>query len=585
MDAVAVLRGVQLVAFMALGIAALLVWRRQRNRPSAWLAAAFSVLALVVVVSRAGGIVESEFLSSWVSRITIVLLVVFPYALLRFSAWGRRNPRVALPAEIATGAIALTAFLVTPFPEPADRMLGHNLWLVGLLLLWTVETAITVYRMWRAGREERLVRPRMRLMAWAAAVLNIALLLAAAGSGMAWIAVTTQILAIASALLFFLGFVAPRFLRNWWRRNAVIEFRQAELAMLAASTPEEVASAITPLASGLLGAGVLVTDREGRVLAAEEIDPLPAEAIGEALARGETPPGVISVGLHPGWLAVRSGLYTPVFGEDERDLLDGLSVQLRLALERAQLFISERDARREVEAARTELESIVAGLSHDLKTPITTIVGFVDLLVGEEPVSDEERERFKMVIHRNAKLVGELVEDLLELSRVGRAVAQREPVEISRIVDEVRSALARGSRARIVSAASLPVLSFEPARTRQLFDNLVGNALKHGGRPDVTVTISSFSEPDRSVVIVVQDDGVGIPPQERERVFRLFERGATTESGTGVGLTMCRRIVETAGGKLDIVDSVTGTRVEMRLPPDVVILPPQETRTHTNAKS
>lgn len=584
MDAVAVLRATQLVAFVVLAVAALLVWRRQRVRPATWIAVAFSALAVALVVSRLGGVVESEVLSAWTNRITIVLLVLFPYALLRFSAWGGRNPRVAVPAEIATAVVAVSGVFVAPFPGPAGRTAGHNLWLVALLALWTAETAMVAWRMLRAGREERLVRPRMRLIAWAAVLLNVALLFAAAGTGQLWLTATTQILAIVSAVLFLVGYVAPRFLRNWWRRNATSAFRQAELAMLAASTPEEVASAVTPLAAELLGAGVVVVGRGGQVLASDAIDPVTAEAIGESLARGESPPGVVSVGLHPGWLTVRAGKYTPIFGVDEHDLLDGLAVQLRLALERAELFVRERESRREVEEARTELESIVAGLSHDLKTPVTTIVGFIDLLVGEAPVTDEEREHFTTVIRRNAELVGELVEDLLELSRVGKADARSEPVEIAKVVEEVRGGQMRGTQARLVTAPSLPVLTFDPARARQLFDNLIGNALRHGGRSDITITVTSYAEPD-GVAIVVEDDGVGIPPNDRDRLFRLFERGSTTEPGSGVGLTMCRRIVETAGGTLEITDSVNGTRLEIRLPSDVVILPPQETRPKTNAGS
>ncbi|MGH3441120.1 MAG: sensor histidine kinase [Nitriliruptorales bacterium] len=582
MDAVALLRAIDLVAFVVLGIAALLVWRRRRVRPAAWIAVAFSSLALAIVISRIGGLIDSEGVSAWMTRITILLLVLFPYALLRFSAWGRRNQLVVLPAGVATAVVAVTGLFVIPFPEPVDRALAHNLWLVALLVLWTAETTVVAWRMLRAGREERLVRPRMLLIAWAAVALNVALLFAVAGTGRAWLTATTQILAVVSAVLFLLGYVAPRFLRAWWRRNASAAFRQAELAMLAAITPEEVAASITPLAAGLLGAGVLVADRNGRVLASDEIDPISAEAIAEALARGESPPDVVSVGLHPGWLAVRAGSYTPVFGADERDLLDGLAVQLRLALERAELFVRERESRREVEESRTELESIVAGLSHDLKTPVTTIVGFVDLLVGEEPVSDEERDHFTTVIRRNAELVRELVEDLLELSRVGKAEARREPVEVAKVVEEVRGALIRGTQATVVSAPSLPVLTFDPARARQLFDNLIGNALRHGGRPDITVSVSSYSESD-GVVIVVEDDGVGIPRDDRERLFRLFERGATGEPGSGVGLTMCRRIVQTAGGALEITDSVTGMRLEISLPSEVVILPPQETRSPTNA--
>ncbi|HUG84772.1 MAG TPA: ATP-binding protein, partial [Euzebya sp.] len=106
-------------------------------------------------------------------------------------------------------------------------------------------------------------------------------------------------------------------------------------------------------------------------------------------------------------------------------------------------------------------------------------------------------------------------------------------------------------------------------RARQLFTNLVENAARHGERRPLTITVRSRGVDHGPVVVEVADDGVGIPAAERERVFQIFQRlgGFDVESpGSGIGLTMCRRIVEDVGGTIEVADAETGTILRLELP-------------------
>lgn len=108
-----------------------------------------------------------------------------------------------------------------------------------------------------------------------------------------------------------------------------------------------------------------------------------------------------------------------------------------------------------------------------------------------------------------------------------------------------------------------------PLRARQLFTNLLDNAACHGGTRPLTVTIRSQSPSGGSVAVEVADDGVGIPEADRERIFQIFQRLKGFDAsapGSGIGLTMCRRIVEDAGGTIDVGGADRGAMFRVRLP-------------------
>jgi signal transduction histidine kinase len=170
-----------------------------------------------------------------------------------------------------------------------------------------------------------------------------------------------------------------------------------------------------------------------------------------------------------------------------------------------------------------------------------------------------------------------LINDLIELSRAGRASAEAVDVDLGEVARTVVDQAATAYPAARFAVQPLPTVPGDPVGFRQLLTNLVENAVRHGGRPDVTVTIAGGSHADGAVELTVADNGKGIPPEHRERVFGVFERLDGASTGTGMGLAICRKIVELLGGTIAILGPTgegqdaagSGTTVRILLPPPV----------------
>ena len=138
---------------------------------------------------------------------------------------------------------------------------------------------------------------------------------------------------------------------------------------------------------------------------------------------------------------------------------------------------------------------------------------------------------------------------------------------------EVAEELGARCPSAYVGIGLLPVVTMSPVRARQLVTNLLDNALVHAARPDVTVEVGSQRRPDGAARLWFADDGRGVAPEHREKVFGVFERfddRAPGDGGTGIGLAACRKIVDQVGATMYLADVDRGTRVEILLPANVV---------------
>lgn len=255
--------------------------------------------------------------------------------------------------------------------------------------------------------------------------------------------------------------------------------------------------------------------------------------------------------------------------------LIGMLVLLRLsglvrAVERARR--SERGARREAEQAQKLLTSqnkqlveidtlkdeFVSSVSHELRTPLTSITGYVELLLEDE--ASEEKRGYLTIVDRNAQRLLGLVSDLLFTASIqdGRLELERAEVDLTELVRHaVDSARPRAETSAIELALETEEVGRvlgEEARLAQLLDNLVSNAVKftpQGGR--VTVRLSGTEGVARTEV---SDTGIGIPDEERERLFERFFRSQTALErqiqGTGLGLYISKAIVEAHGGRIGV---------------------------------
>ena len=276
---------------------------------------------------------------------------------------------------------------------------------------------------------------------------------------------------------------------------------------------------------------------------------------------------------------VARGELTPVFGSDESDLLSRVATTVDLALARVALSVREREGREAVEAANEELETLLYSVSHDLRSPLISVLGYLDFLRqehGHELTGDGQHYLDRISV--NAIYMQSLISDLLELSRIGRLDPPAQgPLDLTALAHEVLDGAALSHpHAHLAVRQPLPLLHVNDVRVRQLLTNLVDNALRHGGRADVTVTLWCEPTADGGTRLLVGDNGRGIPEEYRARVVKVFERLDAPKSspGTGIGLAICKRIAETLGGTLSVLGPEdplgTGSTIEITLPAPLV---------------
>jgi PAS domain S-box-containing protein len=238
---------------------------------------------------------------------------------------------------------------------------------------------------------------------------------------------------------------------------------------------------------------------------------------------------------------------------------------------------SRRDAdalaRSNAELARSnaDLEDFAAVAAHDLKSPLATIGGFASMLeTGVAGELSEDGKTYAGYVVKGVQRMQTLVDDLLAYARVGTE-AQSTPVQLAEVVDDARSVLARDieDTGAVVSAGDLPAVLGDAGQLRQLFTNLIGNAVKFRRAqtaPDIHIIAERAGDRWQ---LSVSDNGIGIDSKFRERVFKIFQRLHAPEAypGTGIGLAICRRVVDNHGGRITISDSPGGgTQFRFDLP-------------------
>jgi signal transduction histidine kinase len=269
---------------------------------------------------------------------------------------------------------------------------------------------------------------------------------------------------------------------------------------------------------------------------------------------------------------------TPLIGEaihrfqteaelaEYRDHLEVLVKQRTSQLEKAnaqlKLEISERQQAQDnlqltaedLKRSNHDLEQFAYVASHDLQEPLRAVAGYVRLL--EKRFADKlDKKGFEYIAGaaEGAQRMERLIIDLLAYSRVGTRGAALAPTDLNAVLRNALhnlQASIKTSKAT-VSSDSLPVLTADAAQMTQLFQNLIGNAFKFHGESPPEIHISALQQEDRWV-LSVRDNGIGIAPQYFDRIFQIFQRLHTRKhyAGTGIGLAICKKIVERHGGAI-----------------------------------
>jgi signal transduction histidine kinase len=378
---------------------------------------------------------------------------------------------------------------------------------------------------------------------------------------------------------------------------------EIDRAVLAEANPEEISASVVQRLRKLLGVPRAIVNRFD--LAAGEVEWIAAAGrrrthVGpgvrysirlmgdlDALRRGETqridvralPPGPDSAALLASDVryymvvpmiagdellgALSFGGPRPAFSREDAAIVHEVATQLAVATVQARLLgrvrehAVELEARvrsrtAELEASNKELESFSYSVSHDLRAPLRAVDGYARML--EEDYGgklDDEGRRLLGVVRDASVRMGQLIDDLLAFSRLGRQEPQRRPLDMTALAREVAGELNGAGLAR-VEIAALPAASADAALLRQVWVNLVGNALKYSGkRPDARIEIGG-REAEGEYAYWVRDNGVGFDPRYADKLFGVFQRLHRAEEfpGTGVGLAIVQRVVTRHGGRV-----------------------------------
>ena len=319
------------------------------------------------------------------------------------------------------------------------------------------------------------------------------------------------------------------------------------------------------LGEGIIGAAA----REGKVVIAGNVraderylaaDPETRSEIAvpiksTAIVDGEEIESVIGV------LNVESDRHN-AFTEDDGRRLEAIANTASVAIENTRLMNrvlallkEEANYSQELEQSKADLDEFVYTISHDLKSPLNSIKGYADMMELELKSGGEaEVRRFLERISANAEVVARMINDLLELSRVGKMAEERTEVSPRRLLEEILfdlRASGEGAEVRLRTEGLPEEIRADPRRLAQLFTNLIVNAYKYRHPERDPAIVISCRDMGDHYVFAVADNGIGIDPKHLHSIFTFGVRLRETKAeGSGAGLAIAKKIVETGGGRI-----------------------------------
>ncbi|WP_226023198.1 sensor histidine kinase [Halomicrobium salinisoli] len=259
------------------------------------------------------------------------------------------------------------------------------------------------------------------------------------------------------------------------------------------------------------------------------------------------------------------------FTDEDVSFVQSVANILAEAIERRQYQSELEGLVADLEESNERLEQFAYAASHDLQEPLRMISTYLQLIERryEDELDEEGREFLEFAVD-GADRMRSMVDGLLEYSRVETAADPLEPVELAAVLDDAREDLQMTIEASdaTITADSLPRVEGDAHQLRQVFQNLLENAIEYSGDDPPDVHVSAERDGARWAV-TVRDEGIGIDPGDQERVFDVFERahGRDEGAGTGIGLALCQRIVERHGGEMWLdSEPGRGTAVSFTLP-------------------
>ena len=275
-----------------------------------------------------------------------------------------------------------------------------------------------------------------------------------------------------------------------------------------------------------------------------------------------------------GVLALHNRTPDKIFTQRDFSLMEAIAREVAIAIQNARLFETlqqELQERKRIERERemmlkdlenknAELERFTYTVSHDLKSPLVTIGGFLGFLEEDIKKGDQQRLRDTIQrIHEAVKKMRRLMDELLELSRVGRLANPSVEVSLTELAHDAVE-LAQGQlmarQVQVEIEPDLPAVYVDRVRMTEVLQNLIVNAVKFMGNQERPLIEVGLNTREAQNIFFVRDNGIGIAPEYHQKVFGLFDKLNPASDGTGIGLALVKRIVEVHGGKIWVESEV-----------------------------
>jgi signal transduction histidine kinase len=576
---------------------------RQPQRTNLHIAFFFSVPTAIIVIGVAAAL---GLLSAGpvVNAINTDLILVMIYLLLRLvDDFSATPPWLIHGSGALLLGLAIGSFIYVP-PRPALLTTLQLLYVLGLLVYITIAFA-------RASQHAGGVTYR-RLLCIAAGCGMLCLIFAVAALSPSfpqhtgWLRMLSNIFSLAASICYYLGFTPPRSLRRAWQEPELRAFlgRAAQLPRLPDTSSivhELERGAATSVGAPRASIGLWDTTQQqlrfminGQPLELKGDEDMPAsqafrtqkmlfvpdmDQAYPAQAATSRSYGARAVLAAPitaaerrlGVLTVYSP-YTPVFADDDLALVQLLADQAAVVLESRALI--DEAARVQAREEMTRLkDDFLSSAAHDLKTPLTTLImkaQQLDRRAERNPLAPVDRKGLKLMV-QEAERLKRLVLELLDAARgeQGYLLGPRRAVDLVALAEQVGGHYQSAHHQYSVQANGPIIGLYDDLRIQQLFENLVENAIKYSpaGGP-VTVEMMAL---DGQAKIKVCDEGIGIPATELEHIFDRFYRAGNADdrryAGMGLGLFICRSIVEQHNGQISVTSQLgKGTIVHVSLP-------------------
>ena len=604
MTALQLVQGANNVLFLGIFVLVAINAYRKRTRTDIDALLLFGALALILLIGPVTQLLRVE-LNGALTIGLVAVLMALPYLMLRLLIDFADVPLLVRAATLGGLIASVVAFATGG--TPLDPVV--TLFIVGYFAAVSLYAAFGFVRL--ARRSSGVTRRRTQAVASGMGLFGLAILVAAvstvAPAAAGFVTGTTQVLALFAALSWVLGFVPPAQLRRYWQQPELRAFLERAGTLPRLPTTDAILRELERGTGDSFGARAAIGlyRAEGGVLSfANSYGAIPAEVPVEgtslaarvfrtqtakyfpdaARANPENAAAYRTAQVGPVLVAPitagdrRIGIletfatHQPVFSSDDLALVELLADQAAVILE-SRALIDEAARVQAQEAAARLKEDFVSAAAHDLKTPLTTLLGqaqILELRAGRDTSLAPHQPAIGRIA-REARRLSALVEDLLDASRIeeGKLEVRREPVDLAEVLRHLAERTRPQKHRIVLEAKGRLAGSYDRRRIEQLVDNLVENGLKYsdGGSK---VEIRAWSEPGE-IRITVRDHGIGIPAADLAHVFDRFHRAsnvdARTYAGIGLGLYICRGIAQEHGGRIWVESAVgQGSTFHVALP-------------------